>query len=342
MNRRFFILVWRGCLTAFALIGLATGVALADQTNRSATVVPPSDGGASTNGDRLKAVKLRDELLKGRQQDSLFKSWDSSRDSLEGVMVPPSVQRPSLTPAQALKIREMMDQQRNWMFVNPTETSKASSLDEAYQSSPTGEGALDEGGSSVLKRFFDRPASGRLAPTNGYSRGGRDSLDGPDGDALDGKRGKDDLGSPETRSVFDRAETAASKAISRLFAPDGARQLPLEAAPGKFGEIFSAPASIPMERTLADQQRMSSFQDILNSSARAPASSYSPGSSAAPSAPGSVFGGGDISSAGGASGFPSSSGGAGLLGASSTPMVAAPAPPSVMNFQPVTVPRRKF
>ena len=342
MNLRVSRSVWRRGL-ALLLMVFGIGGAFAEPPGKPADIPPAGNGGSTPDADRMKAVKLRDELLKGRQQDSLFKSWDSSSDSLQGVLIPPSNQRPNLTPAQMMKLRDLVDQQRNWMFVNPAESTPTSPLDEVNQTSPTGEGAFDNGGSSILKRFLDRPAAGRLTPTNGYARGGRDNLDGSNDGLLNGKRGKDDLGAPETRSVFDRAETAASKAISRLFAPEGGRQLEVEAAPGKFTDIFSPPASIPMERSVAEQQHMTSFQDVLNSSARSSASPYSPGAIAAPPASGSAFGGGDsFSSLGSSSGFSSSAGSSGPLGASSASTIAPPAPPSGMNFQPVTVPRRKF
>ncbi len=335
--------VWRGGLARLLWLVFVTGGMAADQSSQPTAASPSANAGSTTDAERVKAVKLRDELLKGRGQDGLLKSWGSSPDSLQGVLIPPSVQRPNLTAAQMLKLRDMVDQQRNWMFVNPSESTQTSPLDEVNQTSPTGEGAFDNGGSSILKRFLDRPAAGRLSPTNGFSRGGRDNLDSPDDDPLLGKRTKDDLVAPETRSVFDRAETAASKAISRLFAPDGGRQLAVEAAPGKFSDIFSPPASIPMERSVAEQQHMTSFQDVLNSSARSSASPYSPGAIAVPSASGSPFGGGDgLSSVGGSSGFSSSSSGSELLGASSLPSIAPPASSSAKNFLPVTVPRRKF
>ena len=335
--------VWRCGLRLGLWLVLATIGAAADPSGKSAAAPPSTNAGSAPDAERVQALKLRAELLKGRGQDSLLKSWGSSPDSLQGVLIPPSVQRPNLTSAQMLKLRELVDQQRNWMFVNPSASAQPSPLDEVNQTSPTGEGAFDNGGSSVLKRFLDRPASGRLAPTNGYARDGRDNLDSSNDDPLLGKRTKDDLLAPETRSVFDRAETAASKAISRLFAPDGGRQLEVESAPGKFGEIFSPPASIPMERSVAEQQHLTSFQDVLNSSARSSASPYGPGAVAVPSASGNPFGGGDgFSSAGGSSGLSSASGNSGLLGASGSPAIAAPAPSSVMNFQPVTVPRRNF
>lgn len=334
--------VWRGGLARLLWLVLVTGGMAADQPGKSADATPSANAGAATDAERAQALKMRDELLKGRGQDSLLKSWGSSPDSLQGVLIPPSVQRPNLNSAQLLKLRELVDQQRNWMFINPADATQTSPLDDVNQTSPTGEGAFDNGGSSILKRFLDRSASGRLSPTNGYARGGRDNLDSSDDDPLLGKRTKEDLVAPETRSVFDRAETAASKAISRLFAPDGGRQLEVESAPGKFGEIFSPPASIPMERSFAEQQHMDSFQEVLNSSAQSSASPYSPGAIAVPSASGSAFGGGDGFSSGGSSGFSSSSGNSGLLGASSSPTIAPPAPSSAMNFQPVTVPRRKF
>jgi len=325
-----------------ALFVLMTGIALAEEPGRPVENSVPHSSGAATNADMIQSRKLRDELLKSRQQDNLLKSWDASLDSLQGVMLPPPAQRPSFTPAQALMLKEKLEQQKYWMFANPEVGSETPSPGEANGYSLEDRGGFDNGTPQVLKRYFEHPA---VKSRDGGLRGVQDDLDFRREYALDGKSARDNLVTDEKRSVFDRAESAASRAISRLFDAGNARQLPIDTASGGFSEIFAPPASIPMERSLADQQHLSTFQDILNSPAQVPASVAlsMPGIAPVGGAAASRYGGLDNFSPGGAAaGFNSLSGGPSLPGAPTPATVAQPLAPRITEFQPVKPPTRKF
>lgn len=326
-----------------ALFVIMTSIMLAEEPSRPVENSVPDSGATSTNADKFQSRKLRDELVKSRQQDSLFKSWDASLDSLQGVMLPPVTRRPSLTPAQALMLKEKLDQQKYWIFANPADASETPTLGDAYGTSLHGMDAFDNGTPQVLKRYFDRPAA---KSRDGALRGGQDDLDLRREDAWDGKFARDNLVADEKRSVFDRAESAASKAISRLFDRGNARQLPIDTASGGFSEVFAPPAVIPMVRSPADQQRLSTFQDILNSSAHVPASPLNSMPNIAPVGGGSASGFGGLnnysSGRAAAAGFDSLSGGSSLLGASTPSTVVQPAVSGITQFQPVTPPKRKF
>lgn len=304
----------------------------------------------ATNTPKAEPRQLREDLIKDLVRDDMFRKWGSANDSLGGQMLPPAT-RPSLTPAQMRELKEQMDAERFWMFADPADAGKSPTLEEQWRLNRTIPGVLDDLTAAtprVLQRYFSRQAQGRSGETNGAARnndgGYQDRFSTRPEDRWRIRSGLGRSGEAESRTGVETPEAAAaSKAISRLFQPNGGRELAVPAAPGFFSAIFSPPAAIPMERTPEAIQRRIEFQKLLESPAAAAAKPLSAlPSTTTPGASG--FGGlNNFTPSHSGSGLSTPAGGSSLLGASSIPTVTPPTAPSVISqFQPVTPPRRRF
>lgn len=308
--------------------------------------LPGSIRAAGTNAAKPEPRQLREDLVKNRLQDDVFRKWGESRDSLGGMVLPPAA-RPNLSPEQARQLREKLDEQRYWMFANPDDAGKAPTLEELFRLDHAAPGllnGLDAGTPRVLQRYYERQAQNRRGETNGAARDERDYRDDlslkPE-DRWRGKSARSQAPGTDSRSVFESAETAASQAISRLFQPNGGRTLAVTPNPGLFSDVFRPPAAIPMERSPETVQRRSDFQKLLEAPTAAAGNAFSP----LPPVPANAGGFGGLNpvpAARNAAGFASPAGGSSLLGASTIPTVTAPVKSTVSLYQPVTPPRRRF
>ena len=318
-------------LMGFSLALLVASCATAEETTNAAKIAPR---------------KFREDLIKNRLQDDMFRKWGSAQDSLGGFVLPP-VSRPSLSPAQAREIKEQLAEQRYWMFTSPDDAGKTSSAAEKFKLNRSVPGlldGLDAGTPRVLQRYYDRQ-SGRRSETNNATQDERDFRDGVNSKFEErwmGKTARGKMAELENRSVFQEVETAASRAISRLFQPNGGRELEVKAGGGLFSDVFTPPASIPMERSVETMQRRSDFQKLLDAPKTLPmGNAFSPLPVVASGASG--FGGlNNFAAPRTASGLSGAAGGSSLLGASTVPAVVSPVPSAVSQYQPVTPPRRRF
>lgn len=295
----------------------------------------------TTNTARPEPRQLREALIKNRMQDDMFRQWGAEKNSLGGVLPPAAP--PELSPAQLRQLKEKLDEQRYWMFADPADAGKApeDNIWKAHNAAPGLLDGLDADTPRVLRNYFERLAPGRRNPTNTTDRAGGDDRENyglnPAGDRWLDKSARSK--SAAGRGAFEPAESVASRAISRLFQPNGGRTLAVVSPPGLFSEVFSPPIAIPMERSPETIQRMSDFQKLLDSPAAArPASALPP-----VPASGSGFGGmNNFAVPKPASGLPGAAGGSSLLGASAVPAVAPPPRSTITQFEPVTPPKRRF
>lgn len=333
MSPVFFMRVWRRLagLMGFSLALLVASCATAVETTNAAKIGPR---------------KFREDLIKNRLQDDMFRKWGSAQDSLGGFMLPP-VSRPSLSPAQAREIKEQLAEQRYWMFTSPDDAGKAPASEEQFKLNRSAPGLLDgfdAGTPRVLQRYYDRQ-SGRRGATNNATQDERDFRDGVSSkfeERWTGKTGRGKMAGLENRPVFQEVETAASRAISRLFQPNGGRELEVKAGGGMFSDVFMPPASIPMERSVETMQRRSDFQKLLDAPKTSPmGNAFSPLPVVASGASG--FGGlNNFAPPRSASSLSGAAGGSSLLGASSVPAVVLPARSGFTQFEPVSPPKRRF
>lgn len=299
----------------------------------------------ATNAAKIEPRKFREDLIKNRLQNDMFRKWGSAQDSLGGFVLPP-VSRPSLSPAQARELKETLAEQRYWMFTSPDDAGNASSVEERFKMGRSAPGlldGLDAGTPRVLQRYYDRQSGRRNETNNAAQDDGefRDGLSSKFDERRTGKSARSKAGEMEIRPVFQEVETAASRAISRLFQPNGGRELEVKAGGGLFSDIFKPPASIPMERSVETMQRRSDFQKLLDAPKTSPmGNSFSPLPVVTPVASG--FGGLNNFAPRPASGLSGAAGGSSLLGASSAPAVVLPARSGFTQFEPVSPPKRRF
>ncbi|MCX6895353.1 MAG: hypothetical protein NTZ16_07655, partial [Verrucomicrobia bacterium] len=278
----------------------------------------------TTNAAQTEPRQLREDLIKNRMQDDMFRQWGAEKNSLGGALLPPASQ-PNLSPAQMRQLKEKLDEQRYWMFANPDDAGKASAADDIWKTRKAAPGlldGLDADTPRVLQKYFEEDSGLDSAGNRWLGKSARSKSAGG-------------------RGTFEPGETAASRAISRLFQPNGGRTLAVVPVPGLFSEVFSPPASIPLERSPETIQRMSEFQKLLDSPAATAAKTLGALPTVTPGASG--FGGMNNPMPGTSlPGAAAPAGNPSLLGASSPPTVATPAPTTISQFQPVTPPKRRF
>lgn len=291
--------------------------------------------------------RLREEMVERQLQKESFKSWLGGRDSLQGLLPPPA--QPSLSPAQARRLKNLLEERRLWMFSGPDDANKKTDAENPFQHSENSDGGIEKNTPRVLKNYFSRVAAERMGVTNSTVTGARDDASGMTDDWLHpGGAGAAKSASPDTRSVFDHSGAGTGdSAIARLF-QSGGGDAPAMPEKGVFSQIFSAPESLPQQRMFGSEHSQA-FRDLLDSSsspaARPTASALDSLPGASPEIPGGIFGGSlpAVAPPAPTSVFGSSAGGSGLLGASSQPSLASPNLGSpLQQFQPITIPRRKF
>src|SRR5205814_1422396 len=73
------------------------------------------------------------------------------------MMAPPPVTRqPQLSPAQVKKLKEMREKKENWVFANPEEAGKDSTLEEVFPMSEYDPDALEKKSLTPMERFYQR------------------------------------------------------------------------------------------------------------------------------------------------------------------------------------------
>jgi hypothetical protein len=349
MNR----LAGRLALAGAALLALAPCV-LRAQPPEAATVAP-AGGDTATNLNSGKPGELREEMIRQQLRHDLFRPYNPGQETpLEGMFMQPA--RPELTPEQVKKLKEMMDQEKYWMFASPDDNAESNSdtegiLNDSGMNGDSGMNDYEKDEPKALKRFFDHSSVSRAVTGNTNNLGGLHDLYGQSqDDSLGGGLDREKI-DPASRAAFSSGGPA-NNVIGQLFQSPSSQDAVHDAGGiggnGLFSDELAAPAQDDRQRAVEEQHRQA-FQEILNpsSSSSKPANTYDPASglSAAP-AGGGAFGGLNSLDNGGASAAlsaPSQEGVSSSVGAANTPAAAQPAPASgMMQFEPIEPQRRSF
>jgi hypothetical protein len=298
-----------------------------------ATVAGTQAGAEISTNAAPEGGQLSDELNKHKLTDDLLKPFAHKADnSLEGMIAPPIMNRPTLTRDQIERIKELREKQKNWLFADTEDTTKKS---EEWSSSPRmkaddqesgdGKGTKLKSRNSSTNSFGGRNFSARRQndlgeATDGSASPGHDTLDQP----VDAK--------PKDENPFKKLFTGgeASAPNSTVFGG------------GYFSPVFTG-QQMPAEDTSASDKRPSEFRKLLDSSSAnsSASSSYNPMASpinnaSVPTASMPAYGGNSIASQLQApvSYTP--------LGASSLPVYQPPSAARAQSFDPVNIPRRAF
>ena len=228
----------------------------AEQRGRPIEFSSPRSEAVSTNFGDANAEKLQDNVLKQQlRQESLRPSeLIDSRGSLGGAIAIP-YQPPPPPPAQSERVKELLDQRRNWIFMSPEDLSGAPTIEETFavpEFEATGE---KKAKLSVVERFYQRleqesnlkanRAAGKVRPKN----------------SEDYSVKKEEEESPLARRV-----TEAENALKRIFdANTTGDYLPKENDQALFSDWFSQvePGSFSLERTPAQKIRLEEFKQLL-------------------------------------------------------------------------------
>jgi hypothetical protein len=336
-----------GWMLAGAALWALTASVRAEQHGQAIEISAPAGTktvSTSTNLDSGKSQELRDEMIRKQLSHEVFRPFNAAQEpSLNGMVFMPS-SRPELTPQQAKKLKEMVDQERYWMYATPEDATADSkpSDDTLNNDSPLG-GDYDSDAPKALKGYFNHSAHGRFGSGNTNSLTGRehDRYGTSKRDALPGDIMEDDYKSAGGQHIINAFESPANRTVDRMFQSPGARDAISTAGSIGGAGLFSDSASpvadnFDRDRQI-DRQNNINFQGILNSSSPKPAGGFDAISPAAP-AGGSPFaslndslGGGPISP--GLS-SPSLQGISSSVGTSSFPASAAPAASGMMPYQP--------
>jgi hypothetical protein len=321
-----------------------------------ASTTATAGGGTGTNLISGKPGELREEMIRQQLRHDLFRPYNPGQENpLEGMFVQPA--RPELTPEQVKKLKEMLDQEKYWMFATPDDNAGSNSdtegvLNDSGMNGDSGMSDYEKDEPKALRRFFDHSSGSRSVTGNTNNLSGLHDLYGQSqDDSLGGgqDRGKID---PASRTAFSSGGPANS-IIGQLFQSPSSQDAVHDAGGiggnGLFSDELSAPVQDDRQHAVEEQHRQA-FQEILNpsSSSLKPANTYDPASglSAAPAGGSSPFGGLNSIDNGGASAAlsaPSQEGVSSSVGAASAPASAQPAPASsMMQFEPIEPHQRSF
>lgn len=240
---------------------MVTGVSWAGQRIIFST---PGGGGTITNLLDSQVGLQREELIRQGLQDELFKgSSHAPAASTEGVR--PA--QPSFSPAQARRLKDLIDQQKYWMFETPEDLAKSPADGTGNDVLDTGEDRdrLNGNTPGIVKKFLDRN-SGNVGSSPGSSSRPQSS----DSD-FSSAAGMDGL---QAQSVFFGANPALNGQSHRdasqrpVIAPlfDSANGINVPGSPtpgwgGAFGSLAGQPAQ--MDTTALDAHR-AEFQKVLD------------------------------------------------------------------------------
>lgn len=324
-------------LAAPLFCALAATLARAEDTAPAAKTEPRNViiiTNSATSDDR----QLIEKMLERRLQRDAFKGWKSGQESLEGMAQMPQQRELNLTPEQQRRLKEMLDEQRLWMFASTDDKSEKNPFGDASKTDDSSDNEFDKNTPRILRKFYNRN-SDNAGQTNGAARDqNNDRADPlalkPPGD-LPGKISSASARVGISRSAFEQKDAPPGNAIARLFQKSDASSQPASVPSGLFGTTFASAFRPTMaENSFADKKRMDTFRQLLSPPITAPV--------ALPS--GGAFGGSanySLPQAPSAA-LANPSGGASLFGGSSLPAIAPAAAPNVIDFQPMGAPKRRF
>ena len=301
--------------TLWVLVALPLAV-VAAETNSPAPTNAPASGEAGS---------LRNQSARERLDKELRKSPELRFDSLEGVRPPMLMPQQSqqISPAQARKMREKIEEGRYWMFAENSTTNKSTADTTATADEDLEHRAFGSDVPKVLQRFFERDAARRAAATSNAAQQNANASNSDNNSV--------------SRFIFSRGQSAdlhaqpgegGNSAISRLFQNTPAGDQPINFQPA--GSPRSAP---PFGNNLNSQHRLTSLSQSLEPSS-APIAPQ-PSALAASATRSSLSG---VSALSMLAAPPSA-----LPGLNSASYVApAPAPAAPIQFQAVTAPKRRF
>ena len=298
---------------------LAVALPLAAVAGETNAPVPTNAPASGKTGD------LRNQTARERLDKELRKPAEFRFDSLEGVRTPMVMPQQSqqLSPAQARKLKEKMEEGRYWMFTETTATNKSSADTTATDDEALQHKAFGSDVPKVLQRFFERDAARRTAATSNAAQQNANASNSDNNSVS-----KSIFGLGQSADLPAQPGDAGSSAISRLFqsAPSGDQPLNFQPA----GSPRSAP---PFGDTLNSQHRLTSLSRSLEPSG---GSIAPPPAALAASITRSSLSG--VSALSSLAAPPSA-----LPGLGSASYVApAPAPVAPIQFQAVTAPKRRF
>ena len=244
-------------LAALALIGAFAGRVQAEDKQ-------PGPSSASTNNlgtGRARQSRPGQDGLKQLEED-LFRPLEgfSPKSSLDGVLIPPTP-RPTAPVRQSKRAKELIEQRKNWVFMNPEDQTASGALEEMIQLPQLGPDGQEKKKLSPLEQFYKNLERQRSRPSAfGHSK--EEELSGvrqrPDG------RDEADMGdNPNDSSGLSEAE----QKVKKLFGSDASSHAGAT-APAKsiFADIFGAGADVPtradIEKQKAHMEEMRQFYGL--------------------------------------------------------------------------------
>ncbi len=132
---------------------------------------PPSSGGRkiefSDPGRSIVASNLNSVMKEGatfQTPDELQKRYDFSSpgSSLQGIEAPP-MQRPPAAPGNSKRLKELLEQRHDWIFLNPEDYRKETTAEEIFGIPEYGANGDVKEKKSPMERYFERLERGNTA-----------------------------------------------------------------------------------------------------------------------------------------------------------------------------------
>lgn len=228
----------------------------AERRGRPIEFSAPRTEMGSTNFEDASGEKLQESLLRQKLKDaaSLPSGLIDSRGSLDGVMAVP-YQPPPTPPARNQRVKELLDQRRNWIFMSPEDMNAGSTPEETFGAPEVEATGRKKARLSVVERFYQR------LEQESEVRSGRAAA------KAKAKGGGDSPANGEEESPMARRVTATENALKRIFDADTAGDfLPKANDKGFVSDWFgqAEPDSLSFGRTAAQKERLEEFKQLLD------------------------------------------------------------------------------
>jgi hypothetical protein len=249
-----FVLAAAVCLSPVRGFSQARSRPIKFSTPRGATL--------ETNMDSVDGRKLQEDLLKQKLQEDTFRpsSFLRGGDSLSGVLSLPYLP-PSAPPVQSRHTRDLLDRQRNWIFLSPEDFAANPGLDDALGMSDPDLKDLKNKNLNSMERYYQRleredDTQGELS-SNAKTK--RDKADkDKNADSSSGKKGDETSSDPRVARV--------EKAFKRIFDSNPTGDVISREKEGGFlSDLLGKPdnESFTAERMDARKIRMDEFRQLL-------------------------------------------------------------------------------
>jgi len=245
-------------LGSVLVCSLPTAPVCAGQRGQPIQFSNPGEGVTFTNANQLRKKQLQDELLEQQLPKGLVGSLNlfRSKGSLSGMVAPPT--RPAAVPsAQNMRIKELLERRKNWVFTTPDDLREGQTQEDLFKLRQYDRDGQARKGLSPIERYYESLDHGMAGGTNRLAErfvGGVDT------------RKEDDFSSPDNAAPLGNPLLQTEDKLRDLFDTDPRSASSRRANGGSiFSDFFGPSGTMHSQQASAQKARLVEFIQLLES-----------------------------------------------------------------------------